>query len=362
MQQVLFGNGKINFLKEIILEKGFNAAFIVTGEHFLADIVHQPSSLLNGLQHYHYIKKKGDVSIPEIENCLQAFQQQPANVIVAIGGGSVIDLTKAVIFSQHKQNLSKPFFIAVPTTAGSGSEATCFAVAYKNKRKFSLEHAVLLPDVSILDPELTYNLPATQTAISGIDALAHAIESVWNIHATEESIMLAEEAISILIDNLPQAVHHPTALVREKTLWGAHVAGKAINITRSTGSHACSYYLSGHFYVAHGQAVALFLPLFFLYNAAVNRDNCNDTNGVDAVNNRLQRLYDLLGVENSEQAMHYLRHFILNIGLAINLQMLQIDKAEILEAWVNEIDEERFKNNPVKFDKEALISLYQKYL
>ena len=134
---------------------------------------------------------------------------------------------------------------------------------------------MFLPDIAILDPQLSSTLPPRQTAISGIDALSQAIESFWSVHATDNSRLLAKEAIVTLIEYLPQGVHAPTLQIREKLLWASHLSGQAINMTRTTGPHALSYFLSAHYKILHGQAVALFLPVFFLYNSSVNESNCN---------------------------------------------------------------------------------------
>jgi len=293
---------------------------------------------------HHYIKKTLDVYLNEIAVCLAAFLESGASVILAVGGGSIIDLAKSVMLRCIEQSLPTPVLAVVPTTAGSGSEATSFAVVYDGKKKLSLQHPGLLPSLVLLDAGLTLTLSSRNTAISGIDAFAQAIESFWNINATEESRRYASEAITLLRDWLPVAINDPSINIREKILLAAHLAGKAINITKTTGPHALSYYLTAHHGVPHGQAVALFLPLFFIYN--------NENTGLN----------DLLNVTGKEEASLFVRGIIKNLGLATTLHELTIDSEEIWDELLSEVNQERFKNNPVAFDKPRLKELCRRLL
>jgi alcohol dehydrogenase class IV len=263
---------------------------------------------------------------------------------LAIGGGSVIDLSKALILKNGEEKKPIPFFVAAPTTAGSGTEATHFAVVYKYKKKISLVDPVLLPQLVILDPVLTYSLTPYQTAVSGMDVLAQAVESYWNKNATGESKMHSIQAILTWKDFFINAVKSPDEKSREKMQYAAYLAGKAINITRTTGPHALSYFLTANHGIPHGHAVALFLPLFFLYNR------------------NQEELYHLLGVENEKEAEHYILHCMKEAGLATKLSELNIDKENIIESLLDEVYEERFANNPMPFDSDKLKQLILEHL
>src|SRR5207248_4789041 len=126
--------------------------------------------------------------------------------------------------------------------------------------KYSVCHEFLLPDIAIVDPILTHKMSPRLTAITGMDALSQAIESYWSIHSTEESKGYAREAIRIIVDQLPKAVNEPTNDSRLAMARASHLAGKAINVTRTTAPHALSYALTSRFGVPHGQAVSLTLP------------------------------------------------------------------------------------------------------
>ena len=177
-----------------------------------------------------------------------------------------------------------------------------------------------------------------------MDVFAQAVESYWNINATGESKQFAVESISLWKDFFSIAVASPGTIARERMLLAAYLAGKAINITRTTGPHALSYYLTANHNIAHGHAVALFLPVFFLYNKP------------------LPELCKLLLVKNEEEAADMIREKMKQTGLAINFTELGIEKDNIIESLLDEVNEERFANNPQTFDREKLKQLILKYL
>ena len=363
-QTLLAGQNSFTRIKEILLEKGIQSICIITGNHFQKDKSNtEIRELLGAFKQIVFVKNGVDVSSDEIDAVYSMYRDEMVDAILAIGGGSVMDLAKGLIYRDDQNGIpDKPFFIAVPTTAGSGSEATCIAVVYENKKKQSLENNKLLPDIAILDPHFSYSLPPRQTAISGIDAFSQAIESFWSIHATIQSKSLAREAIVTLLKYLPLAVHAPTLEVRERVLSAAHLSGQAINMTRTTGPHAFSYFLSARHKIPHGQAVAIFLPVFFLYNASVNDSNCNHPNGTAGVIQSGEVLYSILQVRSAEEAKEFVRKFIQELGLAVDFKGLALDKASLLDPLMNEVNQQRFKNNPVLFNREVLIDLFQQYL
>lgn len=360
VQQIIFKEDSARSLYTVLAERGVQHPFILTGRH--ATVVELAGELSSGIQDV-YIKEDAEVTREEINRCYNYFAAAGADAVVAIGGGRVIDLAKAVIH-KHRIN-SKPAlhtFLVMPTTAGSGSEATQFAVVYEDKIKTSLDEPYLLPDVAILDPLLTWSVPPLQTGISGMDALAQAIESYWNIRASPLSAELAGAATGLLIKNLHAAVKFPNKINRENMMWGAHLAGQAINITRTTGPHALSYFLTAHYNIAHGQAVAFFLPLFFIYNAGVQPDNCNHPQGAARVIEKMNELYTMLGVKDAQDAAAFLVEFIKNAGLATTLAEYGLDKNIILDDLLRNVNQQRFNNNPVALDITSLKKIGLQFL
>lgn len=329
MQELITGDNSIEKVPGLVEKHRNKSVFILSGQHF----VRKADGLFAGrLDFYHFVKVGINVEEEEVEKAFQQFISAGSNVLLAIGGGSVIDLAKAIIYRCTKNKVSVPFFIAAPTTAGSGTEATQFAVVYQGKKKFSYVHPKMLPALVILDPVLTYSLSPLQTAISGMDVLAQAVESYWNLHANKESKEFSKEGIGLWKDYFLRVVSKPDSLSREKMLWASHLAGKAINITRTTGPHALSYFLTANYGVPHGQAVALFLPLFFLYNEPDNG------------------LLKILGCETAYQAKEKIETTMKKAGLATRLAELCIDKKTVIHSLLKNVNDERFANNPVSFN------------
>ncbi|MEO7922195.1 MAG: phosphonoacetaldehyde reductase [Chitinophagaceae bacterium] len=341
MQKLIQGENSIRQVAAEIKSTGYTSVFLVTGKHFREQ---SDTSFLDGLAVNHFIKSGTNVTGEEIDMAYKEFCKDPSQAILAIGGGSVIDIAKAVIYQCIESLQPVPYFAAAPTTAGSGSEATQFAVIYRDKKKLSLVHEDLLPKLAILDPSLTTTLPAYQTAVSGIDVFAQAVESYWNKNATEESKQYAVDSISTWKDFYIKLVKEPDIMAREKMLLSAYLSGKAINITRTTGPHALSYYLTVNHDIPHGQAVALFLPVFFFYNHPP------------------AELYSLLGVKDAVEAKQFIQQKLKEAGLANSFGELGIKKESILESLLDEVNEERFANNPSSFDREQLKELIREHL
>jgi alcohol dehydrogenase class IV len=196
------------------------------------------------------------------------------DVVVAVGGGSAIDLAKAArMLTPERGSLQDalaakpsalrpdpPSLVAVPTTAGTGSEVTCFATLYHEREKVSLDAPGARPDHALLDAELVRSCPSAVAVAAALDALCHAIESAWNRDATPLSRRYAAAAAAALVHNL--APGQPTAGLlspdrAEQRQLAATVAGIAIGLTRTTAAHAFSYRLTAHHGIAHGYACAL---------------------------------------------------------------------------------------------------------
>jgi alcohol dehydrogenase class IV len=340
-QKIIRGENSIWELGAATTGMNYHPVFLITGEHY---DINDHDGLFFMPELTRFIKTGMNVGEEEIQKAFDLLPRHPRQAIVAIGGGAVMDLAKAVIHRCISSSIATPFFVAIPTTAGSGSEATSFAVVYKENKKYSLAHPSLLPEMVILDPQLTYSLPPYQTAVSGMDVLAQAVESYWNRNATTDSRAYSAEAIRIWKDHFLRTVNEPDPAARERMLWASHLAGKAINITRTTGPHALSYYLTAHHGVPHGQAVALLLPLFFIYNDAD------------------PELCALLGVRNANDAKDAIEAIMKQAGLATKLSDLNIDKSSIVYHLLQDVNEERFDNNPVPFDRERLRQLVQEHL
>jgi alcohol dehydrogenase class IV len=340
MQKVIRGAGSFKNVADKVVAAGNKSVLLVTGKHF--DLSMYPF-LSKSLELNHFVKQGVNVTTEEVEALNSFYNKHQSGAIMAVGGGTVMDICKALIF-ELKNTAVPPYHVAIPTTAGSGSEATSFAVLYKGKKKFSLADPLLLPQLVVLDPELTYSLSPYQTAVSGMDVFAQAVESFWNIHANETSRTFAAEAINLWKLHFLDAVTAPSPRNREGMLEASHLAGAAINITRTTGPHALSYYLTSNYQVPHGHAVALLLQAFFMYNSIT------------------PELYKILEVQNADKAIAFTREIMQKAGLRTTLSDLGINKESIMDEWLEDINAERFANNPVPLDREKLKNVLLKHL
>jgi len=193
--------------------------------------------------------------------------QAGCHAIVAIGGGTTIDTAKGAAWCFAGGVLEKappggnvlPPLFAVPTTAGTGSEATHFAVCWHEGVKHSLADPRLRPAHAIVDSSLHESLPPHLTATTGLDALCQSLESLWAKDATDASRADAAEAAQLVLSSLEVAVCQPTPEARSAMARGAHLAGRAIDISKTTTPHALSYAITHDHGVPHGFAVALTL-------------------------------------------------------------------------------------------------------
>lgn len=341
MQSIIPEQGSIMRIGNLIASAGYKKVFLITGQHYKLTT---EFAVLNKKAVEHYIKPAQNIDEKEVDEVYRKFLNDSDRAIVAIGGGSVMDLAKTIIYRQIQKSDKIPFFIAAPTTAGSGSEATQFAVIYKDKKKLSLEHPSLLPQIVLLDADLLKTLSPYQFAVSGMDVLCQAIEALWNRNVDGEAKKYATNSIELWNESFLSAVKKNDPAADKKMIMASYFAGKAINITRSTGPHAMSYYLTSYHAVPHGHAVALFLPLFFIYN------------------NASIEICKTIGAENPEEASTKIQQIMKQVGLAIKLDELGIDKEKIIDNLLDEVNEDRFSNNPVAFNREQLKTLILKYL
>jgi phosphonate metabolism-associated iron-containing alcohol dehydrogenase len=211
--------------------------------------------------------------------CLRFAQAAPApDLVVAIGGGSVIDAAKFLAaargdFARVKRLLQSgeggaeltPLpIIAVPTTAGTGSEVTCWATVWDTEvqKKYSLELPTLYPEHAVIDPRLTLGMPRDLTISTALDALSHALESLWNRNANPVSASHAVAAARIILADLPSVVAKPDRVdLRTRIARAALLAGLAFSNTRTALAHSLSYPLTLRHAVPHGLACSFTLPM-----------------------------------------------------------------------------------------------------
>jgi alcohol dehydrogenase class IV len=253
--------------------------------------------------------------VEDVDRGMDIVRGRSIRRIIAVGGGSVLDMAKLL---NHELGDQYCPMLAAPTTSGSGSEATHFAVCYHGGEKTSVADSRMLASHVLLVPEWTYSMTPYQTACSGMDALAQGVESYWAKGSTAESRDYAKRAIDFALMHLEEAVIRPAPASRAGMQQAAYWSGRAINISKTSAPHAFSYVLTARFGLPHGHALALLLPSIVDYHAKLNIE----VPGVDATG---------------------LRALTSTIGLSMKLNIDPVQLETLLREHVNL---ERLSNNP----------------
>ena len=271
--------------------------------------------------------------------------------IVAVGGGSTIDTAKILsyLLGSSTQNLRRHFengeeleggpftpIVAIPTTAGTGSEVTSFATVWdgSNYKKYSLSLRDLAPKVAILDSQLTWDVPRSLTLSTGLDALCQGIESAWSRAATDASMMWALRAVSLTLESLPKVVSEGSdGQMRAKMLQASLLAGLAINVTKTTLPHSISYPLTMRFGVPHGLACAFTVVQVLEFNAADGSE-------------RILNIGHELGFSSVEDLANELRMLMKRTGALDWLATLIPSEDQLVPITEETITPGRADNNP----------------
>ncbi|NQD91062.1 iron-containing alcohol dehydrogenase [Pseudomonas sp. CrR25] len=286
--QILCEAGASRRLAALCAERGVRSVLIVTDPGItrlglLAEVL--PGFLQEGVTAQVFDQVLADPPEAVVLDAVEQARALKAELVIGFGGGSSMDVAKLVALLAHPEcaqrlqdiygvNAAKGRrlpLIQVPTTAGTGSEVTPVAIVTTGENsKQGVVSPLLLPDLALLDADLTLGLPAAVTAATGIDAMVHAIEAYTSVLKKNPlSDLLAREALRLLAANLDEAVHNGgNREARQAMLLGACLAGQAFANAPVAAVHALAYPLGGHFHIPHGLSNALVLPHVLGFNAA----------------------------------------------------------------------------------------------
>lgn len=284
-QDIMVGRGTLSKLPEIAGKLGGSHGFIISGPHLnkMGIVKRCEDALKNaGIPVDSFTETEGNPSVETVEKAEAAFKDCGADFIIALGGGSPMDVAKAVgvtakyggSITQYEGGGKVPGdiipLIAIPTTAGTGSEVTAFSVITDHSRNYKLTvfSYKLIPKYAILDPELLTTAPAGVAAACGIDAMVHALEAYISRDASPFSDAMAEKALELIGKNIRRYVANRTDIeAAEGMITGSLFAGIAFSWARLGNVHAMSHPVSAYFNVPHGVANAILLPTVVEYNA-----------------------------------------------------------------------------------------------
>lgn len=214
-----------------------------------------------------YSNVKPDPSQELVDEGVDMICDIKPDLVISFGGGSCIDATKAILYFAHERGLQKPYFLAIPTTAGTGSEVTNFAVITRGPNKVALIDDFLAPDGALLEAEFTRSVPAHITVDTGLDALSHALESYVSLEATTFSQAFSVKVLRIIFEDLPVVYRDGMAMrSRERMMEAACAAGIAFTNAGLGINHSLAHALGGRFHVAHGRLIAILMPYVIAFH------------------------------------------------------------------------------------------------
>ena len=298
---------------------------------------------------------------------VELFNREGCDTILAVGGGSSIDVAKCIklyckmsteqLFLDQEYKETGIKLVAIPTTAGTGSESTRYAVIYYDGKKQSVTHESIIPNIAILEPKVLKTLPIYQKKCTMLDALCQGIESWWSVNSTEESKMLSRQAVEIIMKWWHEYIFDNTDNAAEHIMIGANLAGQAINITQTTAAHAFSYKITSMYHLPHGHAVAVCLPEIWKYMIE-HMDKCLDKRGQGYLNGIFNNIAHAMGAETPTEAIVQYRSMMKDMDLSnpTSAFCLRPSDIEYLSSSVNPV---RLKNNPIHLDEEVIIFLYE---
>lgn len=310
-------------------------------------------------------------SNPQYESVVagvRMFRSEHCDAIVAVGGGSAIDIAKCIkLYSTlggngengswlaHNIIPNNIPFLAMPTTSGTGSEATRYAVIYYEHKKQSISDYSCIPETVLMDSNVLKTLPEYQKKATMCDALCHAIESFWSVNSTNESKEYSKEAIQTIIKHMDGYLHN-TEKGRVGMLLASNTAGKAINITQTTAGHAMCYKITSLFNFAHGHAAILCNRILFSWMIK-NTDKCIDPRGEEYLKKILDEIGVAMGCADAMSGSIKLLEIFDELKLEV--PTATDEQYEELKTCVNPV---RLKNHPIKLTSDIIDTLYHEIL
>lgn len=300
----------------------------------------------------------------DVCNGVDLFNAEECDTILAVGGGSSLDVAKCIklycrmskdtLYLDQEYKDTGVKLIAIPTTAGTGSESTRYAVIYYDGKKQSVTHDSIIPNVAILEPKVLKTLPLYQKKCTMLDALCQGIESWWSVNSTDESKKLSKEAVETIMKWWREYIFENTDESAKQIMYAANLAGQAICITQTTAPHAFSYKITSLYGLPHGHAVAVCMVEIWEYMLS-HSENCIESRGQEYLSGIFQNIANAMGEANPYAARESFTCMMRDMELQNPVSNNRAEELEVLCKSVNPI---RLKNNPVKLDIDAINNLY----
>ncbi|MBQ8075337.1 MAG: iron-containing alcohol dehydrogenase [Oscillospiraceae bacterium] len=351
--KIWFGPGKLKELSSVLDEFGVQKAVLVCGKHFRpeADKLMEAESRICAV----FSEVEPNPQLSGAVETARLANQHGADAVIGIGGGSSIDTGKfaAAVACGEGDPVAYyhgelPFpekrltIIAVPTTAGTGSEVTQVSVMSHGKEKRTINNPAFMPRAAIVDPEMSLSVPPRTTMNTGLDALAHALEGYWSVNHQPISDLMAIEAVRTILANLETAWREPENLeARGKMAYASLLGGLSFALPKTAACHACSYPLSEDYHLPHGEACAFTLDSFVRINA----------------DDRLEALCTAVGLGGTAELADKIASLKVLAGLRTRLSDLgEVDLEKLCRDCAAH---PLMNNNPVKLSLEQLRAMFE---
>ena len=365
--RIYFGSGNLALLGSLIEEQAGKDAtvFLVTGKTFL-----RRHGLLEKILQYcssttvHLFDKVVPFPSPAlVDQAIKECRKSRANVIVAVGGGSALDLAKVVATLVPQEGFTSDYFtgkktmmpetlpfIAVPTTSGSSSEVTPFAPLWDMEapQKFAITGSHMFPAIALVDPDLALTMPKELAAATGMDAFTSAFESYWSTDSHPVSVGINLEVIRLFRDNLVKSCSTDEVLARSNCAYAATMSGVAYSNVRPNVCHALGVPLSLLFGMDHGESVGITLPLIL---------KAFEQHMLDKINPLLQAFR----VETFNELIETLVVMMRQCGLKTDFNGMGMDERAI-DRMLDYIEWERLGRCPLMFDRQGVKDIYLQLL
>lgn len=307
----------------------------------------------------------------EVCKGVELFKVSECDSILAVGGGSAIDVAKCIKLGVKAKEgtlaLIPPLvsqqlmidetnipFIAIPTTAGTGSESTHNAVMYYEGNKQTITNDAILPDFAVLESSVLKTLPLYQKKCTMMDALCQGIESWWSVNSTSESKIYSQKAIELIMSNWRRYIFNNDFEAADKIMLAANYSGRAINITQTTAPHAFSYKITSLYKLPHGHAVAICLPQIWKYMIS-NYNRCIDSRGFAYLENIFNDISHSMDCDSPIDAIRLFEKMLCEMNLVNPIAMRREEELSVLSSSVNPV---RLKNNPIEIRESEAYRLY----
>jgi alcohol dehydrogenase class IV len=372
-KKIIFGSGSFEKLVEYIGETGGKKPFVVLDKNLAGIGFGDKLSGLfegTGMDYTLFDKVDAEPALELADEGAGIARKKKSDIVVGIGGGSAMDVAKAVAVIAANKGKAKNYLglnkipapglpkIMIPTTAGTGSEVTFTSVFIRKdlKKKEGMNSPYLFPELAVLDPVLTLSVPPEVTAATGVDAFCHAIESYTSIHSSPMSELISLEAIQLISSNLRTCVHDGNNIAaRENMLLGSLYAGLGLANAGVTAVHSLSYPLGGKYGIPHGMANTVLLPSVMRYNLPGAIEKLAIVAEVMG-----EVVVDLSSREAADMAVEAIEDLIRDCGINDTLETLGVEEEDFPELAETAMTIARpLANNPCRMTAEDAIEIYE---